>query len=240
MHKKLQKRRPDDLTVIVATSFFALVTLGGLAPPFIHPFYAKATFAPLFNAAASVGTGGLVSLILYWSLTRRLERHTKNIVKAAALESYANAKHEIAWSVVHASMKGGRSDLAGTSETIDLMMKPAGFRSLFEGGRESHEGFYAFQNEMSDATPEYVEIVFNLKRIARSPERLLDSGAVHDPKLYSMLIRLDALVQRIEKNGAGYDQSKLLCSFIWEIFTGWNVGEGDTGGDPILRALEQV
>jgi len=109
---------------------------------------------------------------------------------------------------------------------------------MFEGGRQADEGYYAFQNEMSERTPEFDEIVFNLKTIGRAATRLVDGGVVLDRANYNMLVRLSTVVERIERNGAGYDESKLLCGFIWEMFTGWSSIEGYRDRDVIGGAFE--
>jgi hypothetical protein len=93
---------------------------------------------------------------------------------------------------------------------------------------------------MSDPTPEYDEIVLNLQIIGRAVDRLVDANLLGDPESYNFLVRLDAMLRRIERNGAGYDESKLLCSFIWQIFAGWNFIEGDLGYDPIERAIQKA
>ena len=93
---------------------------------------------------------------------------------------------------------------------------------------------------MDSQTPEFDEIVFNLRTIARAAERLIDNGAVDDPSTYQFFVRLSVLVERIERNGPGYDESKLLCSFIWDVFAGWNFVSGDLGYDPIERAIEKL
>ncbi len=111
---------------------------------------------------------------------------------------------------------------------------------MFKDGRESNEGYYAFQNEMSSRTPEYDEIVFNLNVIARAAERLIDRSAVEDRRTYEFFVRLSTLVERIERNGPGYDESKPLCRFIWEIFAGWNIIDGDVGYDPIERTIQNL
>jgi hypothetical protein len=142
--------------------------------------------------------------------------------------------------VIYASQRGGRRDLSADSATIEQALTIRGFKSLFEGGRESDEGYYAFGNEMSSRTPKYDEIVFNLKVIVRATERLIDQSAVEDRRTYDFFVRLSALVERIERNGPGYDESKPLCGFIWEIFAGWNFIDGAVGYDPIERAIQNL
>ena len=111
---------------------------------------------------------------------------------------------------------------------------------MFEDGSQADEGFYAFQHEMSYRTPEYEEIVFNLKIISRALERIVDSHRLDDVQTYNFFVRSSAFIARIERYGAGYDESKPLCSLIWEMFAGWNFIDGKLGYDPIERAISRL
>jgi hypothetical protein len=202
------------------------------------PELSDAQYAPAFNAALSIGTSGIVAFTFYYVVDERLERRRLLLVRQGALRAYRDAKHNIAIAIIHASNKGGRHDLAADLDTIDKVLTTAGFKELFENGREADEGFYAFQNQMSDRTPEFDEILFNLKSMARAFERLVDAGGFDDDKSYDLFVRLDSVIRRIEHNGAGYDESKLLCRFIWEVFAGWHLIDGYLGYDRIEQALE--
>ena len=211
---------------------------GSIAGPLVIPDLADARYAAGFNAALSIGTSGLVAFIFYYVVNERLERRKRELVRQGVLRTYQDAKRNIALAIIDASRNGGRDDLSANAETIDKVLTIAGFKELFEGGREAHEGFYAFQNQMSDRTPEYDEIVFNLKVMGRAFERLVDTNHFDDARSYDFFVRLDAMLRRIEQNGPGYDESKLLCRFMWEIFSGWNSIQGELGHDPIERAIE--
>jgi hypothetical protein len=196
--------------------------------------------ATVANAMLSVGTSGLASFLFYYLVSERLEHKRRNLIRADARRTYEDAKYNIAVSVLQASRSGGRRDISTDQATIKKVLRPEGFKSLFQGGREGDEGYYAFQNQMDSRTYEYDEIVFNLRIVSRATERLIDSGVVDDPATYRLFVRLGALVDRIERNGPGYEESKPLCAFIWEIFAGWNFSEGDLGCDPVQRAIERL
>lgn len=233
---RLIHRWPEAVGFIFFLGLSAVPLALLLAPP--SPETAK--YAPALNTALSIGTGGLVSFLFYYLVNERLELRRRNLLRSSVSGTYREAKSNIAWAVIHASQKGGRTDLCADSATVDRALTVEGFRSLFEGGRQANEGYYAFQNEMSSNTPEYDEIVFNLKVIARASERLIDNGAVDDRRTYDFFVRLSTTVDRIERNGPGYDESKLLCGFIWEIFAGWNFVDGHLGYDPIERAIDRL
>lgn len=217
---------------------FAVLAVGAVLAPLLSPPLAVSKYAPAFGAALSIGTSGIVAFIFYYVVNARLERRKRELVRKGALQTYRDAKHNIAIAIIHASEKGGREDLSANSETIDQVLTISGFKKLFEGGKEAHEGFYAFQNQMSENTPEYDEIIFNLKIIGRAFDRLIDHNNLNTAQSYDFFVRLDALIRRIARNGTGYDESKLLCNFIWEVFSGWSGIHGALGHDPIERGIE--
>lgn len=194
----------------------------------------------LYDVASKLLIGSAVSFLFYFLLVFLPEAKRKRVLKNNLSEIYRGIKKEILYQVVFASVKGGRSDLIANSDTIDELLEPKGFTSAFEGGRESDEGFYAFQNQMSDETHEYRNIVHNLKLLQKHINFLLHNYSIQDSQLLSQMKWLENRIFDIEFVGPGYDESKNLSSFIWSMFTGWNIIEGDTGGDPIQRMIDTL
>lgn len=222
----------------VVLAFFAILAAAAIATPMICPILADSKYNPAFNAALSIGTSGVVAFVFYYAVNERLEKRKRKLVREATLRAYQDAKHNIARAIIFSSRKGGRHDLVANTETIEKILTVTGFKELFAQGSESDEGFYAFENQMSDHTSEYDEIVFNLKIMGRAFNRLIDTNHFEDRNSYDFFVRLDALVSRIERNGPGYEESKPLCKLIWEIFAGWNLIKGNIGYDPIERAIK--
>lgn len=172
------------------------------------------------NIISSIGSGGVVSFLFYFFVNRRLEKKWNAVVRTGAQKIYLDAKRDIAFAIVHASIKGGRTDISADTGTIDFLLSGgANFKKVFPWRGEAWEGFYAFQNQMSGRTPEYREIIFNLKSISRGLNRIIDSGSAKNHAVYQYVISLDEMIYRIEDDGAGYDESRGLCGFIWEMFS---------------------
>lgn len=225
---------------IMAIAILLIGSITCVALPFTNPIFVTQKYTAIFNAILSIGTGGLVSFFFYYIVNERLENRRRRILQSVIHDIYRSAKRDIAVAVIHASQKGGRADLVANSDTIEQMLTTNGFKALFSDGRESDEGYYAFENQMDSRTPEYEEIIFNLKVIARAAERLIDNGAASDEATYGLIMRLGIVVERIERNGPGYDESKPLCGLIWQVFSGWSSIDGDLGYDPIQRAIEKL
>lgn len=218
-------------------TFFAIM-IGGIITPVVCPQLLYSQWASTINAATSIGTGGIVAFTFYYFISVRLEERRREAIKTAVLRAYRWSKRDIASSIIRASMKGGRHDLITDEATIDKILKPDGFRELFEGGREANEGYYAFVNQMTEPTYEYKEIIFSLETMARNIEFLLYSIEMKDSKTYSTLLNVTEIVRRVIHNGTGYDESKVFCQTIYSMFSGFTFGIGQLGYDPVERAIE--
>jgi hypothetical protein len=130
---------------------------------------AKKWWADVFAIATGLVGGGLVSFLFYYLVVYLPEARKKSIIKINLLRLYRRIKKDILWAVVHASIKGGRTDLSPDLDTIEELMTPPSFKAAFEGGRESDEGFYAFENQMDD-TPEFRQIVLSLEMLSKQVE----------------------------------------------------------------------
>ncbi len=162
------------------------------------------------------------------------------MLRKNALARYANIKKDILFNILAASQKGGRRDLEITYTLIEELTKPENFRKRFDGGREGDEGYSAFENQMSNETYEFRQIFFSLGVLARHLNFLTHNFPFRDGKLFEDLTRLESVLHRIEFSGAGYDESKLLCAFIYEIYAGWDSVEGYVGYDRIQKYLESL
>jgi hypothetical protein len=228
--------------VAVASIFLLACGLiaASVAVTVIHKPRADAPLGIFGEVALSIGVSILTAYAFFFVVSMGLERRRRRAIKVGALSAYRDAKRNIAWGVLEASIKGGRRDLDLSFATVDRVLTIQGFRETFESGKQSDEGFYAFQNQMSERTFEFDEIIFNLRVVSRALDRVVDSYGLEDSESYDALVRLSTVLARIEKNGAGYDESKLLCSFIWQIFAGWNSLEGQRDYDVMERALERL
>ncbi len=98
---------------------------------------------------------------------------------------YHQIKKSILYEVVFASMKGGRSDIRAGTDTISELMTIDGFKNAFKDGRQADEGFYAFQNQMSDDTPEFRQILLNLEMLKNQIEFVLHNYTMDDEELFN-------------------------------------------------------
>jgi hypothetical protein len=193
-----------------------------------------------FAIAANLLTGGIISFLFYFLVVFLPEKRKKFIIKTNLQKFYRNIKRDILWQVVFASIRGGRADLTTNVQEVDRLMDIEHFRLAFENGREADEGFYAFENQMSEDNHEFREIILSLRVLSKQIEFVLHNYAINDQKSFDFFKRLEAFLMRLQSADPGYDESKSLCQFIWEIFTGFNLIEGYRGYDPIEKMIKDI
>jgi hypothetical protein len=201
----------------------------------------KPSWWPIFySIAINVLTGGLVSFFFYWLVVYLPEQRKRSIIKNSLLRTYKNIKRDILREVIFASVKGGRHDLQADTETIATLMSVDGFRRAFDGGRESDEGFYAFENQMSDDTPEFRAIILNFEYLAKQIEFVLHNYTMNDQKIFDFFKRLELILIGLRQASSGYDESKPLCRFIYEIFSGFSLIDGYRGYDYVEKMIKDI
>ena len=184
--------------------------------------------------------GGLISFLFYFLVVHVPERKKSKIIKSNLKSVYAGIKKDILYQVIFASQKGGRRDLQADSETISRLLTIGGFKEAFEGGREADEGFYAFENHISEDTPEFRNIILNLQILSKQIDYVLHNYSILDEEVFGFFKRLEVYLMRIQNLDANYDDAKTLSAFIWEIFTGWSIVSGYGDHDIIEKMISDI
>lgn len=87
---------------------------------------------------------------------------------------------------------------------------------------------------------EFKEILSNLQLLSRQVAFTLQNYVLLDEKMFAFLKNLEANIFHMERLQLNYDDTKILCRFLWQMFTGFNIVEGDVGCDPIEKAIKQI
>lgn len=193
-----------------------------------------------FAVTSNLLMGIIISFVFYYFIVYIPERRRLAIIRDSTIKMYLEIKSDILYSVICASIKGGRTDLDSGTDFINDLMSPDNFRRYFEGGREADEGFYAFENQMGDRTAEFEDIVLNFELLAKQLSYLLQNYEFRDTKIVTILKRIEMLLIRFRHSQAGYDESKPLCKFLFEIFAGWSSIDGYVGYDYIEKILREL
>ena len=194
----------------------------------------------LFGILVNLLTGGVISFLFYFLVVYVPQQRKKRIIKNNLRKMYLAIKHDILWQIIFASIRGGRTDLTTDPDEIDRLMYVENFRAAFEHGAQADEGFYAFENQMSEETFEFREIVVNLEVLSKQIDYVLHNYTIDTQKIFDFFKRLEAFLFRMRYLRPGYDESKALCAFIWEIFAGFDKIYGYRGYDIVERMIEDI
>lgn len=193
-----------------------------------------------YSISSAFLIGALISFLFYFLVVFLPERKKRIVIKNNLQKLYKDIKQDILYQVIFASQKGGRQDLSADSETVDRLSTIEGFKEAFEGGQEADEGFYAFQNYISDDVPEYRAIILSLGILAKQIDFVLHNYPITDSNVFDFFKRLEIFLMRLESIGPGYEEEKPLSRLIWEIFAGWNWIEGDRGYDIVEKMIGDI
>lgn len=194
----------------------------------------------IFNVLSSFLTGGLISFLFYFLVVFLPARRRGFILKRNILSLYKYMRRDVVVSVVMASIKGGRSDLSMDWEELERLTDIKEFRASFSEGRESDEGFYAFENQMSDRTYEFEAIIKSLKLLSFQLDFFLHNHIIEDGELFALLKGFEFQLLSLLDSQAGYDESKPLCGFIYQWLAGWDPITGYRDRDLFLEALQRA
>lgn len=234
-----RRKRPSLLKSLKAWFTFNVVALTAvLAAHFALGLSSIKWWPDVFAVSTNLLAGGLVSFLFYYLVVYLPETRNKSIIKSNLLKIYRGIKRDVLFSIIYASIKGGREDLDASFELVERLTLPSAFREAFQHGSEADEGFYAFESQMSSETPEFRAIVKNLSMLSQQVEFVLHNYTIEDQEVFDFFKRLQIILLDIKEKGAGYDESKPLCRFIWEMYAGWNLIQGDIGQDPIQKMID--
>lgn len=93
---------------------------------------------------------------------------------------------------------------------------------------------------MSDDTPEFREIILNFELLAKQIEFILHNYTMDNLEIFNFFKRLELILIRLRHSSSGYDESKPLCRFIYEIFSGFSHIDGYRGYDYVEKMITDI
>ncbi|MYA30143.1 MAG: hypothetical protein F4Y31_02815 [Gammaproteobacteria bacterium] len=195
----------------------------------------------LYGLSTPFLTGGLVSFFFYFLVVWVPEHRKRKAIKNDFRKFYRDLKEDIAVQIIFASKKGGRKDLRVDGNTEKRLVTVGGFREAFSGGREADEGFYAFSNGLDEGGGEFQEIQWLLRMLAKEIDYVLHNYTITDAKTRKFFKRLEVRLLGLgELKVDDYEDNKLLCRFIYEIFAGFTHVTGNRGYDIVEKMIEDL
>ncbi len=189
--------------------------------------------------------GVIISIFFYYLVVNIPERRRHFIIKSNLHKMYVIIKRDILVEIICASRKGGIQGITNDSDTIDSLMTVDGFRSVFAGGNEADEGWYAFQNGLGKDGMEFKEIISNLQLLSKQIDFVLQNYKMLSSQELNILKLLQIDILKMENlqppNVEPYrEDDNILIGFLWQMFSGWSVISGRLGYDPIEKIIKEI
>jgi hypothetical protein len=99
---------------------------------------------------------------------------------------------------------------------------------------------YAFENQMMERTTEFEELVLNLRILSNHFNYILTNYQIKGQETFNYFKGLEIFLIKLQFSKPGYDESKPLCRFIWEVFAGWSFVSGARDYDIIEKAITEL
>ena len=124
--------------------------------------------------------------------------------------------------------------------TISRILTPDGFEELFRGGREANEGWYAVQNGLDSSPTVYKEMRRNVHVFTHQLRTALSAVEVESTELYTKLQRFESFLTRYTLDEEYYGSDRMLLGLIWDMFSGWDLVDGQHNTDRMELLLQKL
>jgi hypothetical protein len=125
---------------------------------------------------------------------------------------------------------------AGDPETL---MEQDKFREYFmENVAPDRNRWHEFQNKLNEY---YLKELLTRMAIFRDELAfVLNNTAIPKDEPFEFMKRLSAAIYSMKDVTLGYDESKPLASFLWNVFAGWNVITGYRKDDIVKKMIDAI
>lgn len=93
---------------------------------------------------------------------------------------------------------------------------------------------------MSDRTPEFEQIIELIVVLRGQIEFLLNNYIIDNQELFDFFKRLEMRLALLRNAQPGYDESKPLCRFLWELCAGFSFIDDYRGYDLIEKSIDSI
>ena len=219
-------------TVVILCAF--------LVAQFTTVDHRSASQTEFFGVIDNLLIGILVSFVFYFLVVHLPEKQRRNRLRRNFLKFYLSLKEGLIWEIIFSSQSAGRRDLNATQEQVDLLMDVKAFRNCFSGGRESHEGWYAFMNHMTQDSPQFRDIVLLLSQLRMQVEYILLQDVFESLELMNFFSWLRDHLLRLERTDAADWEKSPLIGFLYQLLSGWDPVSGYRDFDYIESEASKI
>jgi len=195
--------------------------------------YTGICHAPLADAKAwykifyDLGVGSLVTLGFYILVVRLPEYQRRHRLKRGLEKQYRAFRHDCIATMLEVADGGYCADLP------DKLMEQDKFREYFDNTR-----WDAFSNKLNEKALE--ELRTSMEIFREELIFVLNNTDIPKDQPFEFLKRLSRLIYSIKSVTVGYDESKPLEIFLWDVFAGFNLVTGYRKDDIVKKMISAI
>jgi hypothetical protein len=190
---------------------------------------AKAWYKIIYDLAV----GSLVTVFFYLLVVRLPDYQRRQRLKRS-LERHYKAFREDCIEIMLAVADGTYS-----AEVPETLMKQDKFKEYFtEKVTADRNRWHDFQNNLNEY---YLRELLRLMEIFRVELTfVLNNTDIPKDEPFEFLKRLSAAIYSMKDVTLGYDESKPLASFLWNVFAGWDLITGYRKEDVVKKMIDAI
>jgi hypothetical protein len=228
-------RSPLDLTLVAIFLVSAALVLLTNEDPFFRSGICSALPCPRAAQAwrrviYDLSIGSLVSLIFYWLIVRLPEYQRRQRIKRSFAGRYRRFKEDCIGVML------GVADGTYDGSLVDELIEQKKFRKYFT--ENSHERWYRFLNKLDQHSLNELKTFMEIFR--DEIEFVLNTTTIPEDEPFEFLKRLSAAIRSLQDRTLGYDETKPLENFLFEVFAGFNIVSGYAKQDVIETLIASI
>jgi hypothetical protein len=234
------KRLLDFILLVLFLLSLVLVSLGnddpfareavcnetGYCPKSIH---AKAWNQLGFN----IGIGGIISLIFYCLLVRLPEIERRRRSKRRFERRYQIFKKDcisIFLSVVDNSYE---------MKQVETLLCQAEFKNYFQHKvSDSQDRWHVLMNKSDQGTLD--EIILAMEVFRDEISFVLNNTDISQDEPFEFFKNFSSAIHSIKDTSPEYEPTKQFYSFLWSLFSGWNISTGYKQEDVVQKMIRSI
>jgi len=172
-------------------------------------------------------------LIFYGLVVRLPEYHRRQRIKRSLAGGYQRFKEDCI------SVMLGVADGSYQADLTDSLVDQEKFRAYFKMKlSEAQERWHAFLNNLDERSLR--ELMTLLEIFRDEIVFVLNTTDIPSAEPFEFLKRLSAAIRSMRDTTLGYDETKPIERFLWEVFAGWDLITGYRKEDIIKEMIESI
>jgi hypothetical protein len=180
-----------------------------------------------------LGIGSLISLMFYALIVRIPDFQRRRRIKRSLAIHYKSFKVRCICIFL------GVVDGSYATESAETLLDQRKFKVFFQQPHsDSQSKWNALANNFNEGT--LGDLVTEMELFRDEIAFVLNNADIQNEEVFEFLKRLSSAIYSIKRASLDYDSIKSLCSFLWQLFAGWDWVSGYRERDIIEETIEAI